>query len=129
MATNEQKVHYLKYRDTGPILEVSLKNPDETPFDLSGATAQKLHILLNDNATVLTRNMTVHGPPTDGVLRYTWIVTDWDAGQLIAGPTPPLKPTDREHRMEYEVQFGATRLTFPNDGYHTLRVIADIGQS
>ena len=49
-------------------------------------------------------------------------------GGLVPGPTIPLQPTDVEHRMEYEVIGGSSRMTFPNDGYDVLRILADIGQ-
>lgn len=121
-------VFYLKYRDTLPILEVALKNPDLTAYNLTGSTAWKLHIKLN-TGTILSRSMTIFGAATNGTLRYSWVSTDWDPANLILGPTPPLKPSQSEHRMEYEVlASGGLRVTFPNDGYDTLRIISDIGQ-
>lgn len=135
------EVFVLKHRDTLPALEVSLLEPDPAnpgafrAHDLTGSSAWKLHIRLNDDPdTVVTRDMTVVGNAEDGVLRYAWAADDWDEanpdGYLIAGPTPPLAPGEREHRMEYEVigNMGAARLTFPNDGYDVLRVVSDIGQ-
>lgn len=127
-------VFALKYRDTRPPLEVVLKNPDRTAFDLTGSTAWKLHIWLADGSK-LVRDMTKVGADTAGILRYAWISTDWDpvsaggtVGGLVARPLP-LAPGEREHRMEYEVLGPATaRLTFPNDGYDTLRILEDIGQ-
>lgn len=134
------EIFYLKLRDTRPIFETALKNPDGTAYDLTGSTAWKLHIWLS-NGDKLVRTMVKQGLDTAGVLRYTWIATDWDAasspdvngsyqvGGLIAGPSLPLSPSDVEHRMEYEVVGpGTVRLTFPNDGYDILRVTSDIGQ-
>lgn len=128
-------VFFLKYRDTRPILEVALKNPDLTPHDLTGSTGWKLHIWLSDG-TKLIRDMAKFGADVNGVLRYSWVATDWDAvsgggtvGGLVVGSKVPLLPGKVEHRMEYEVIGPAgERLTFPNDGYDTLRVITDIGQ-
>jgi hypothetical protein len=129
-------VFLLKYRDTLPALQVVLKNPDGTVHNLTGSTAWKLHVWLNDG-TKLTRGMTKIGADIDGTLRYTWAATDWDAGTggppftaggLILGPDLPLAPGIREHWMEYEVIGGTSRLTFPNGGYDTLRVYTDIGQ-
>lgn len=132
-------VFSLKFRDTRPILEVALKNPDKTPHDLDGSTSWKLHIRLSGGG-VLTRTMVKQGADTDGLLRYSWIATDWDAvsaggtvGGLVVGPTIPLAPGQVEHRMEYEVISGTSRLTFPNGGkniseaYDTLRIFDDIG--
>jgi hypothetical protein len=125
-------VFTLKYRDTFPILEVALLEPDPaTPgkfraHDLAGSTAWKLHILLNTNV-VLTRDMVKEGLDAAGVLRYAWVATDWTTGGLIAGPSLPLKPGEKEHTMEYEVIRPSSRLTFPNGGYDTLRILPDIG--
>ena len=134
------QVQLLRYRDTMPTLEVALKNPDGTPFDLTGSTSWWLHIHLSDGSK-LFRAMTVVGDGTAGLLRYQWVAADWDAvgdggatGGLVVGPTLPLAPGVREHRMEYEVIGGPSRLTFPNGGtsageaYDVHRVWQDIGQ-
>jgi len=134
-------VFCLKYRDTLPILEVVLKNPDGTAHDLTGSTAWRLHILLSDGSKLM-RDMVKQAPDASGTLRYTWVAGDWDpvsgggvAGGLVVGPTIPLAPGVHEHRMEYEVLgAGGARLTFPNGGtsageaYDVLRVWQDIGQ-
>ena len=121
-------VFYLKYKDTRPVLEVALKNPDGTPYDLTGSTDWKLHIRLN-TGVVVTRDMTKVGADQEGRLRYTWLATDWDQpGGLVVGPTLPLQPTDVEHAMEYEVIGPTSRQTFPGGGYDTLRIQPDLGQ-
>lgn len=133
-------VFWLKQRDTRPILEVALKNPDGTAFDLTGSTGWKLHIWLSDGSKLI-RDMAKFGVDVNGVLRYTWVATDWNAasspdvngsyavGGLVVGPTLPLTPSQHEHRMEYEV-IGptTTRTTFPNGDYDFLRILADVGQ-
>ena len=140
-------VFELKYRDTLPVFEVVLRDPAPPGtlgpvHDLTGSTAWWLHVWLSDG-TKLTRAMSKFGIDTAGTLRYPWIATDWDAGSggppftvggLIVGPSLPLTPGEREHRMEYEVLGPSTaRMTFPNghnsDGalaYHTLRIVTDI---
>ena len=121
-------VFYLKYRDVNPVLEVVLKDPDNSVHDLTGATDWKLHIWLSDG-TKLTRTMTVFGAASNGTLRYTWVATDWDTGNLVASPSLPLNPGVNEHRMEYEVIGPApARMTFPNSTYDILRIVTDIGQ-
>lgn len=127
-------VFYLKYRDTRPVLQVVLHDPAPLGsalgpvHDLTGSTGWKLHILLS-NGSILTRTMVKVGVDIDGTLSYTWLTTDWDPGALILGPTTPLPRGAVEHRMEYEVLGPSTaRMTFPNDGYDTLRIVADIGQ-
>ena len=110
------QVFNLKYRDTRPILEVALKNPDGSAYDLTGATITKLHIKRSDG-TAVAKDMVVFGAATNGVLRYTWLSTDWSS-DLIVG----------QHQMEYEVVNGTARTTFPNDGYDLLKILTDIGQ-
>lgn len=124
-------VFRLKYRDTRPTLEVTLKDPDGSVHDLTGATDFYLHVRLTDG-TVVTRTMQLVGPPTAGTLSYAWVAADWDvsnpAGHLIVGPTLPPPKGTFEHRMEYEVVGGTSRLTFPSEDYDVLRVWDDIGQ-
>jgi hypothetical protein len=111
----------IKYRDTRPVLEVALKNPDGSAHDLTGTTAWKLHIRLS-SSTVMTRDLVKQGLDTAGVLRYTWVSTDWNAGSLPSVPAHSVK----EFPMEYEVLAGTVRLTFPNDGYDTLQIRGDL---
>lgn len=109
---------YLKYRDTRPILEVVLLNPDGSVHDLTGSTSHKLHIWLNTGEK-LERSLAIEGAPTAGTLRYTWQATDWtDTVKLLVGV----------HRMEYEVYVGTARESFPNAGYDFIHIIPDIGQ-
>lgn len=123
-------IFFLKFRDTRPALEVTLKNPDGTVHDLTGATDITLHILLNTGA-VLSRDMQVVGAATAGTVMYVWLATDWDSpGGLITSPQLPDLPANPDHLMEYEV-IGSTgeRTTFPNDTYDILRITADIGDT
>lgn len=127
-------IFYLKHRDTRPILEAALEEPDpDNPgalraVDLSAASSVMLHVMLADG-TVVSRAMVVVAPASSGIVRYTWLPTDWDAGNLV--PTPEIPPAlgEHEHRMEYEVigAFGV-RQTYPNDGWDTLRIYEDLGQ-
>lgn len=108
--------HYLKENDTRPVLQVALKNPDETAYDLTGASSMKLFIRLSDGTELSARTMVAVGDDTDGVVRYTWVAGDWD--DLIVG----------EHEIEYEViDSSGGRSTFPNAGYDTLLIVSDIG--
>jgi len=144
-------VFILKYRDTRPILQVTLHDPadeDDPPgtlgpvHDLAGSTSWKLHIRLSDG-TRLIRDMNKEGLDSAGTLSYTWVAEDWGAesggtgvdgdpytvGGLVAGPTLPLAVGEVEHTMEYEVIGpGDERVTFPNGEEDVLRIRADIGQ-
>lgn len=119
-------VFELKHGDTGPILEAVLYNPDGSVHDLTGSTAWKLHIKVDDG--VVTRDMVKQGLDTAGTLRYSWTDADWTGTPGL--PTPPTIYPVRECPMEYEVIGGTRRMTFPNGGYgasyDTLRIVADI---
>lgn len=133
----------LKYRDTQFDLNVIVHDPappGSAPgtlgpvHDLTGSTTHSLHLWMSDG-TKLIRTLTVQGSPTLGALRYVWVVGDWGVGAggppfttggLIVSPTLPLLPGQVEHRMEYEIVGGNSRLTFPNNGYDILRITEDI---
>jgi hypothetical protein len=115
-------VFSIKARDTRPILEVALKNPDGSAHDLTGATTFTLYIR-KDDGTVLTRAMVKEGLDTAGILRYTWLTSDWDTGNL---PIPSSPWEVIECPMEYEVVAGSSRMTFPNDGYDKLHILGDL---
>lgn len=118
---------FLKYRDVLPVLEVTLLRPDGTAFDLTGASSVTLHIKPADGS-VVSRAMTIYDI-TGGVVRYAWQLADWTLPGLIGSTTAPLLARPFEQRMEYEAQGPGWRLTFPNDGYDTLRIVTDIGQA
>lgn len=109
---------YLKRRDTRPVMRVALLNPDGTAHDLTGAGSVTLHVSID--GAVLSRAMVVDPAPATGIVRYTWLDTDWSS-------TPALDVG--RFRMEYEVIAGTSRLTFPNSTYDELIVIDDIGQA
>jgi hypothetical protein len=149
------KVFGLKKRDTMPILEAELHDPAPRGsalgtiggiHNLTGATAAYLHIILS-TGTRLIRTMAITAPASLGLVTYQWVATDWDvaSGTLVDGAYPVgglvvgpgalgpngfyLTPGLVEHRMEYEILGPAgARMTFPNDGGHTLRILSDIGQ-
>ena len=112
----------LKKRDTLPILEVVLLDDKDDPtsvHDLTGATAS-LHVRLPDGS-VFTRTMGVDGVPTTGIVRYTFLATDWTGGAPVL--------TSGMHPMEVEVLVGAGRQSFPSDGDDRLIIPSDIGQA
>jgi len=117
----------LKANDTRPILEVALLNPDGSAHDLTGSTSWKLHIRITPSVT-LTRDLVKQGLDTAGVLRYTWLDTDW-APIVPTDPKLPV-PMSAYHAvtlpMEYEISAGTSRLTFPNSGHDTLKILGDL---
>jgi len=148
-------IQRLKQRDTLPILESTLHDPAPAGsaegtlgpvHNLTGATSAYLHIYLSSGVKLI-RTMEIVAPASLGLLRYAWVTTDWAAasgttvdgaypvGGLVVGPGVVkaggfvLPAGQVEHRMEYEVLGpGAARMTFPNEDYDVLRIIADLGQ-
>lgn len=133
-------VFELKSGNTRPILQVTLRNPDGSPADHAGATGRKLNIHLADG-TKLRRDLVPVGDapgvgqPDNRPLRYVWTPEDWGpvngdgtAGGLVVGPSLPLAPGEREHRMDYDVIAGTDVQTYPNGGtspeeaFDTLRI-------
>jgi hypothetical protein len=115
--------HYLKNRDTRPTIVVTLRNPDDTAYDLTGVTSVTLHIQLPGSSTVLSRAMVVDGDPTSGIARYTWLAKDWTGSPALALG---------DHKIEVEVVGpGTVRATFPNNDIYpyVLRVRNDLGQA
>ncbi len=112
-------VFHLKRRDTRPVIEVELLDPDGAAHDLTGADSATLHAQLPGG--VVSREMTIDANPALGIVRYTWLAEDWTG-------TPPL--VTGRWNMEYEVVGpGAARLTWPNTGYDELRIHDDLGQA
>ncbi len=120
---------YLKENDTRPALSVTLLDPDEVAYDLTGATTVYLNITLSDG-TQLQKEMTVDDDPTTGIVTYDWLTADWDSGGLVVSPPIPLPSRTNEHKMEYEVVGPtAARLTFPNSELgDILRITSELGQ-
>ncbi len=116
-------IFYLKENDTRPTLQVTLTNPDGTAYDLTNVVTVYLNITLSDG-TDIQKTMTVDAVPTTGIVTYIWLAADWGSSGLAVGPSP-----QSVHTMEYEVVGpGTIRLTFPNDGYDTLSIVAELGQ-
>lgn len=117
-------IFYLKEGDTRPVLEVALKNPDGSAYDLTAASEVRLHVEMFPNRIIFSRAMEVVAPATGGIVRYTWVAADWTdpTTPLVVGPDIPMQPGDWEHRMEYQVTAGTLIHTFPSDGFDTLRI-------
>lgn len=123
MATTAACYHYLKFRDTRPRILATLKDTDDTVYDLTGALEAWLHVHLGDG-DVFSREMDIDADPTTGKVSYVWEATDWTSD-------PALQVG--EHRIEYEVLGpGDVRATFPNrdlpEFRHILVIGEDIGQ-
>lgn len=120
MARLVPQTFYLKHRDTLPVLEVALKDPDDTAHNLTGALSATLHIKLEDGTAVPGKAMAFDSDRLTGIVRYIWQALDWaPSGELVAGV----------HTMEYEILGPAdARMTFPNDDEDNLAIRVDLGQ-
>lgn len=117
---------YLKRQDTGPVLTVTLLDPDKAPVLLTGVHKVWLHVLLADGTSVMSREMAILDDGTvalRGQVSYSWQASDWGAGANV------LPIAQATYAMEYEaVTVGGYRQSFPNSRDHKLSVYRDIGQ-
>lgn len=105
MPTVTIKQHDTKviFRDTPTVNGVAL-----TSGDLAGAT---LKFILKDRSGIITRTATINGDAT-----FSYQVTAPDVANIT------------EFKQEWEVTFADGKiLTFPNNAYNVVKVIADLG--
>jgi len=104
---------YIKQNDTSPSLRATLKDGDEVPIDLTGATV-RFHLRQIGSTTVtVDADATVILPETAGIVQY-----DWDNGDTA---------TVGSYQAEFEVTFaGGAVETFPNNGYIRVEITDDI---
>ena len=100
----------MKQGDTGPSLTATLKNPDGTAANLSGATV-KLNIKARRGGTTLVNHGTVTvTDATNGRVSYAWQVAD------TANPG--------SFYVEWEVTYaGGMITTYPNDKSALLEIV------
>lgn len=113
---------YLKNLDTQSIFQATLRKPDGTIYNPTGATALKLHVQLL--AGTFTRDLGIVGAgDASPNVQYAWLATDWTA----APPTVNLAIGC--WRLECEVlPTAGQRITFINSGFDWLLVTPDLGQ-
>lgn len=110
---------YIKANDTQPIFQATLKQPDGTIYNPTGALALKLHVQLLTGT--FTRDLTIIGDGNASPnVQYPWLATDWTTPpSLVAGCW----------RLECEIlPVAGQRITFVNSGYDWLMVTPDLGQ-
>lgn len=115
---------YLKARDTQPVFQSTLLNPDGTIYNPTGASALELHVQLE--AGTFSRTLTVIGAGSASPnVQYAWAALDWNdtapgAVNLAAGLW----------RVECEIVPSAgQRVSFPNLAHRWLLVTPDLGQA
>jgi hypothetical protein len=111
---------WVKVGDTEPSIEQTLVGVDGNPTNLNGCSVKfVMRPMPGGNAVIYdTANVDQSGDGSDGSLGK--VSYDWKAGDL---------DTPGGYYAEWEVTFagGTQRETFPNDGYVTVAVKADLG--
>lgn len=104
---------YIKQNDTSPSLRAQLKDGDDIPVDLTGATI-RFHMRAIGGATAaVDASAQIITPDISGIVQY-----DWDNGDTA---------TIGSYQAEFEVTFaGGAVETFPNSGYIRVEIIDDI---
>jgi len=102
----------IKRNDLARQIEDALKL-DGAAIDLTGASVS---IVLRNRTTetVIKRAATILSPATAGLVEYQFVSGD----TVVAG----------SYDLEWEIVFPDTRhLTVPDNSYHTLNILADLG--
>lgn len=103
---------YIKQNDTGPSLSAILKDENNVPVLLTGATV-RFHMRAVDSDQVKVDAVATIVNASSGSVRYDWVEADTD--------------TPGAHFAEFEVTYpDGTVETFPNDGYTAVQIVADI---
>jgi hypothetical protein len=106
---------WIKQFDTLPALELDLLRGDGVPQNLTGCTARFLMRLRGQNDATVNAAATIVDA-VNGIVRYDWVAGDTDTAGVYKG--------------EVEVTTaGSQRVTFPSNGYITIRVLDDIANA
>jgi hypothetical protein len=104
---------YWKQHDTAPAIEGQLTDLDlNEPVDVTGATVTFIMKSVNGTIPKVSASATIVDGPT-GLVKYAPIAADTDtAGDYLA---------------EWQVVFGdGSKRTFPNPGYRSVTITADL---
>jgi hypothetical protein len=103
---------YIKKNDTSPAILATLKDADDIPVNLNGASV-RFHLRTISSRTVKVDEAAAVVASEDGLVRYDWQAQDTD----VIG----------SYQAEFEVTYSdASVETFPNDGYIRVEVVGDI---
>lgn len=103
---------YLKAADTKPDLTATLLDAAGVAVNLTGATVEFAMKKNGGSSTKVSAAATLV-TPSAGTVKYVWQSADTD--------------TPGDYNAEFEVTFGdGTVLTFPNSGYFTINIAAEI---
>jgi hypothetical protein len=103
---------YMKLNNTSPALQVTLKDANGTPVDLTGASV-RFHMRAVGATTAKVDAAAALVTAASGIVKYAWIAGDTD--------------TAGRYEAEFEVTFGDSSVeTFPNRGFIPVMVGAVI---
>ena len=102
----------IKQNDTSPAMLATLKDADDNPVDLTGASI-RFHMRKVGSTTVKVDADATIVDDDGGQVRYTWVAADTD--------------TVGAYQAEFEVTFtGGGIETFPNNGFILVEITDDI---
>ena len=104
---------FIKRNDTAPSILAALKDSSLNAVDLTNATVRFYMRLRGAPAAKVDAEATIVSA-VDGTVRYDWAASDTD--------------TEGEYNAEWEVTFPSSGgvQTFPNSGYKTITITADL---
>ena len=104
---------YIKQNDSSPSIRAALKDGDNIPIDLEGATVRFHMKALGETTLKVDAVASVVSPAVNGIVQY-----DWDNGDT---------DTVGSYRAEFEVTFaGGAVETFPNSDYLSVIVKSEL---
>jgi len=102
---------WIKQNDTSPPLRAQLKDGDEVPIVLTGASV-RFHMRTLAGATVVDAAAALENA-SNGIVQYNWQAAD--------------TATIGSYQAEFEVTYSDTTIeTFPNSGYIRVEITDDI---
>lgn len=103
---------YWKAHDTAPTIQVQLKDSTGTPVNVTGASVKFIMKSAGGGSPKVNASGAIVDGPT-GIVSYTPIGTDTD--------------TAGTYNVEWQITYGGgAKQTFPDPGYNTLTVTADL---
>jgi len=107
---------YIKKGDTSPDIQTILRDVNNNPVNLTGASYVFIMRKKFDGDVKINETATLVGPPSNGTLKYIWDVGDTDEAAF--------------YDVEWEVTFaGGAIETFPNSTYDEVKIYEDLGDA
>lgn len=94
-----------------PYLRMQVSDQDGNDYDLTGATSVTFNMTNEDRTLKVSSAGSVVSPPSSGILQYAWAEGDTDTAGDFAG--------------EFDVYFGAEKMTLPLEGSILITIYED----